>query len=1052
MDRLESRRTLDVLARSKEAVERLMAERAEQAGWGRSELLESVIDQIADAVVVVDLGGGRMLQNGAARRLAGFSDPVAGPEEWASRFGFYLPDRKTLVPPERHPLGLVLRGEEPRNVELWLKNPAMAEGQWVSVNATGLRGPGGGIRGAIFTVRDVTERKEAERMLREDEARFRALAESSFEGIVISAEARVLEVNPAFARMVGWSPEELVGRGPEALVDPAYLDLVRKRVLAGSDEPYEVLLRRKDGSAVPVEVRGRSLEYRGRSVRVTAIQDLTRRKESEEAARSALQRTLIQEGALLSLTRSPVVQGPDLGAAIREILRTCAQTLDVDRVSVWMFTEDRASLACRCLFDRDGGSFSEGATLSRDRYLPYFKALEESDLVAADEAELDPRTSCFSASYLRPQGISSMLDAPIVEEGALRGVLCHEHVGRPRRWSRDEKLYAVAAAGIVAQAIADDRRREAEAALRSSEERLRDLFDNAMDLIQSVRPDGRYEYVNRAWRDTLGYSEEEVGRLTCWEVIAPESRPHCEEIFRALMAGEPVGRIDAVFLAKDGRRVYLEGTSSVRFVEGRSVASRGIFRDVTDRRRAEASLRSSEERISDLLENASDFVSVLRADGMYEYVNRAWREKLGYTLEEALRMKWEDIVLPEQLPLLRPLWTRILAGEDVGMVELTARAKDGRRIHATGRVHAQIVDGTPVSVRGIFKDVTGERMAEEALRKSEETVVRLEEQAGARNCLERLVGKSAPMQEVYRRIRLASQSDVTVLLTGESGTGKELAAGAIHSLGARRQKRFLAVNCSAIPEALLESELFGHVKGSFTGAVRDKVGLFQAADGGTLFLDEIGDMSPTLQVKVLRALQEREVRRVGDEKAVKVDVRLIAATNRDLSALVSEQKMREDFYYRIRVFEVRMPPLRSRREDVPLLLDFFLREFSSGLKRTVRKVDGAALKRLMDHEWPGNVRELRNAVEHAFVTVHGDRIAVENLPPELRGESQRGETTKKLPAAGLRARFSDEEARERERIVEELRKAGGNRTKAAKSLGISRVTLWNRMTRYGIEA
>jgi transcriptional regulator with PAS, ATPase and Fis domain len=288
---------------------------------------------------------------------------------------------------------------------------------------------------------------------------------------------------------------------------------------------------------------------------------------------------------------------------------------------------------------------------------------------------------------------------------------------------------------------------------------------------------------------------------------------------------------------------------------------------------------------------------------------------------------------------------------------------------------------------------------------------------------------------------------VTVLLTGESGTGKELAAGAIHSLSARRDKRFLAVNCSAIPEPLLESELFGHVKGAFTGAVRDKVGLFQAAEGGTLFLDEIGDMTPALQVKVLRALQEREVRRVGDEKSSKVDVRLIAATNRDLPSLVADQKMREDFYYRIRVFEIRLPPLRSRREDIPLLLDHFVGEFSAALRKPVKKVDADVVRLLMDYGWPGNVRELRNSVEHAFVTMRADRISPADLPPEIRGEGSGRAADARPPS-----RFSGEEERERERIVQALEECGGNRTRTAKRLGISRVTLWNRMTKYGIDA
>jgi two-component system, NtrC family, response regulator HydG len=330
------------------------------------------------------------------------------------------------------------------------------------------------------------------------------------------------------------------------------------------------------------------------------------------------------------------------------------------------------------------------------------------------------------------------------------------------------------------------------------------------------------------------------------------------------------------------------------------------------------------------------------------------------------------------------------------------------------------------------------RRVERALESSEERRLLAEETARGRNSFGKLVGKSEPMQEVYRRIRLAAQSDVTVLVTGESGTGKELAASAIHSLGNRQGGPFVAVNCSAIPEALMESELFGHVKGAFTGAVRDKTGLFQAADGGTLFLDEVGDMSPALQVKVLRALQEREVRRVGDDRVSKVDVRVVTATNRDMARLVAAGKMREDFYYRIRVFDIAMPPLRDRRDDIPLLVSHFLAALSTSKGKTLQGVAPLALRALMSYDWPGNVRELYNSVEHATVLASGDTVTLMDLPLEVRefGDVDGGQEHRE-----------DEMGR---RVRDALIQAGGSRAKAAKILGVSRVTLWKWMTRLGM--
>jgi transcriptional regulator with GAF, ATPase, and Fis domain len=325
---------------------------------------------------------------------------------------------------------------------------------------------------------------------------------------------------------------------------------------------------------------------------------------------------------------------------------------------------------------------------------------------------------------------------------------------------------------------------------------------------------------------------------------------------------------------------------------------------------------------------------------------------------------------------------------------------------------------------------------QEALRHSEDRVMTLEEQARTRTSFANLVGKSSPMQEVYRRLRLAAQSDVTVLLTGESGTGKELAAAAIHSMSERRDRPFIGVNCSAIPDTLMESEFFGHLKGAFTGAVRDKAGLFLEADGGTLFLDEVGDMSPALQVKVLRALQEQEIRRVGDERNLKIDVRLIAATNRDLQQLLASGRIREDFYYRINVFNLPLPPLRERQGDIPLLVEHFLRELSPRRAVPIAQdrpagVAGPPLAR----QRPGTSKRHRIRLGHG----PGRDAPAADLPPEIRNGC-----SKRI--------WTPQDVAERERLRAALADAGGNRTRAAAALGTSRVTLWKKLRRFNLMA
>jgi DNA-binding NtrC family response regulator len=313
-----------------------------------------------------------------------------------------------------------------------------------------------------------------------------------------------------------------------------------------------------------------------------------------------------------------------------------------------------------------------------------------------------------------------------------------------------------------------------------------------------------------------------------------------------------------------------------------------------------------------------------------------------------------------------------------------------------------------------------------------------------------LVGKSPRMQEVFRLLRQAAGLDITVLLGGETGTGKELAARAVHFASARRERRFVAVNCGALPPDLLESELFGHARGAFTGAQSAKAGLFEEADGGTLFLDEVGELPLTAQVKLNRVLQEKEVRRVGDNTAVKVDVRLIAATHRDLRAEVAAGRFREDLFYRLHVFPVRLPALRERLEDVPLLAAHFLAKHARAFGRPVTGFEPEALRALTGYGWPGNVRELENAVERAVAVASGETVRPADLPPELSagGGLPPGSTLTTLPF-----REAVEQARERagrEYLVALLKEHGGNVTKAAERAGMERESLHRLLKRHGV--
>jgi len=316
--------------------------------------------------------------------------------------------------------------------------------------------------------------------------------------------------------------------------------------------------------------------------------------------------------------------------------------------------------------------------------------------------------------------------------------------------------------------------------------------------------------------------------------------------------------------------------------------------------------------------------------------------------------------------------------------------------------------------------------------------------------LDNVIGTDPRMQAIFKTVRAVADTRTTVLITGESGTGKTLLARSLHALSARRNGPFVEVNCGALPESLLESELFGHVKGSFTGAVRDKVGKFEAASGGTIFLDEVGTSSPAFQVKLLRVLQDRIIERVGDTRTIAVDVRIVLATNKDLEAAVRAGQFREDLYYRIAVITVEMPPLRERQSDVATLAEHFLRRFAAEHGRPALTFTPRALATLVQAPWPGNVRQLENLVERAVVLSTGSTLDLHDLPAALQ-------TASPAPGAPVAAAGGPVlplkealQGPEKSLIERALQHCGGNREKAAVVLGINRSTLFHKLRKYGI--
>lgn len=314
--------------------------------------------------------------------------------------------------------------------------------------------------------------------------------------------------------------------------------------------------------------------------------------------------------------------------------------------------------------------------------------------------------------------------------------------------------------------------------------------------------------------------------------------------------------------------------------------------------------------------------------------------------------------------------------------------------------------------------------------------------------IQNIIGKSRPMRELIEMVAMIAPSEATVLITGESGTGKELIAKSVHFNSSRRSKPLVTVNCAALAESILESELFGHERGAFTGADKRREGRLMQADSGTIFLDEIGEMSPMMQAKLLRVIQEKEIQRVGSDKTVMVDVRILAATNRDLMQAVQAGTFREDLYYRLNVVTLKIPPLRERRDDIPLLAQHFLERYAKKNRKTVKGFTPIAMDMLLKYDWPGNVRELENAVERAVILLPGDYITEKELPLSI-SRSYPVEKSRETPQIAISEPRSLE-AIEKEAVLSALTASGGNKSEAARMLGINRKTLYKKLKNYGI--
>ncbi len=431
--------------------------------------------------------------------------------------------------------------------------------------------------------------------------------------------------------------------------------------------------------------------------------------------------------------------------------------------------------------------------------------------------------------------------------------------------------------------------------------------------------------------------------------------------------------------------------------------------------------------------------SVFMVDGKHRviYWNKSAEELSGYKACDIIGSVCETLPLnicANISPEVKKTFCPLLSGNNGSEVECELLRRDGVIIPVMRRSRPVFNDKKEIiGAIEVLIDVSLIKQARDEIRV-------LRNQMAKHGSCGGLVGRSEKMLKLYNMIEMLAATDASVVIEGQTGTGKELVARTIHCQSSRRDKVFLAVNCGALPETLLEAELFGHKKGAFTGAVEDRAGCFETASGGTLFLDEIAEMPPSFQVKLLRVLQERSITRVGDSVARAVDVRVIAASNKSLSQLVDNGLFRKDLYYRLKVVSIEVPPLRERKDDIPHLVSNFVRKFNERYNRHIENIAPQALNVLMSYNWPGNVRELEHSIEHSFVVtpLNENIITIDSLPPEIIIGKTAVETKKPASACCLD---------EKEQLLQVLEHAGGNKTVAAALLGITRAGLYKKMRR-----
>jgi PAS domain S-box-containing protein len=763
------------------------------------------------------------------------------------------------------------------------------------------------------------------------------------------------------------------------------------------------------------------------------------------------------EELLLRLSTNFINLGPgEVDREVEDALRRVCEALDIDSAVLWQWSVARPDVIVPthiCPRRDDPGSLDP---LQQVSYPWVVQQMRLGRLVAISRLDDLPPEAAVDRESARVTGIKSNLTVPLAIGGTTPvGALAFNVLRAHREWPDALVKRLQLVAQIFANALA---RRRHELTLHESQERVSLAADSAEAGLWTLDYGTGVFWATERARALFGYAPDEVITLTRFQAsVHPDDWDLVRgAVERSERAGEPVNVEYRVILPGDGRQRWM--TSRGRpFCSTAGAPERlmGVSIDITDRKRGEELRRVSEARLQAAADLGGLAFYEVDFDRQTVYVDDRFRELCGLPPDRDRGLGplefWIAHLHPEDRARILDAREQLHAGK-TERLSVEYRFLNPVRgelwIHHLARVAERNPAGRAVKAYGVFRDVTASKQAEEALRRSFVEIERLKDRLQAESdylkaeirvvsAQRDFTGKSAAIHKVLRQAEQVAPTDSSVLIHGETGTGKELLAQAIHRLSPRARHVMIKINCAALPSGLVESELFGREKGAFTGALARQVGRFEVADGSTLFLDEVGELPPDVQVKLLRVLQEGEFERLGSPRTIKVNVRVIAATNRDLLEDVKKGRFREDLYYRLSVFPIRMPPLRERPEDIPLLVWDFLEDFASRMGKRITQVPRATMEALQRHQWPGNVRELRNVIEHGTIITAGETLRLplldgavpDSAPPQTLAEAEREHILRVLETTAWR-----------------IKGPKG----AAATLGLNPATLYSRMKKLGV--